>query len=255
MIIAFTPLTFEFYCTDVAFLLISLMLTMVKRGNILFPEFYYDSLITQLSSATPEKSALSCRLLALNTGYCREQFVTPKIFHFLSQYKILDSQAIILPLRKSLDDGIYAAFIKYGRKIDNLRLIYSLICSLMVTDESNVDAAKVILLLLKIQKHALESGQIPAHSNPIHATIASCLTLFCWIHRGENMLNYVKKILEKRSAEAPHLLPPLKLAYRYASHHVRWNHKPLFFDGWELRYALWKIFVTKNDVLPMPHRG
>lgn len=260
LIMIFIPLTFgtdmsSENLSNVGHLTQNLMATFVETANILFPTFIYEFLLDQVESLHLDKSSLACKLLAQSTGCNVGQFTTPILFHFFTEYKMLNATPVCIPLKRRFLATIYAALLRHGKRVENLRTIYSLICALIVTDSSTVDAAMTIILLMKIQNYINENGMAPVYSNQIHALIASCMTLFCWVHRGENLLNYVKIVLDKRSTEAPHLLPPIKLSYKYASHHVRWNHKPLFFDGWELRYALWKTFVTKNDVLPAPKRG
>ncbi|XP_026470424.1 uncharacterized protein LOC113374663 [Ctenocephalides felis] len=110
--------------------------------------------------------------------------------------------------------------------------------------------------LLKIVRH---HGQYQAEANLLpesklvemswrHATVVGVISLVCWTHHAVTLYKYVESIISRRGRQAPHLNPPLKLKYAVASHHVLWQKPDLYFEAWELRYALWKHFRCKSMV-------
>lgn len=80
----------------------------------------------------------------------------------------------------------------------------------------------------------------------LHAIVISVLSYICWVHGATDFHRYVSKIIMERAQWAPHLNPPLKSEYEFATHHVLWDKSELFFNNWELRYRLWKRFRLKN---------
>lgn len=113
-------------------------------------------------------------------------------------------------------------------------------------------AAAGACLSMALQDAALMNGSMSMeHSNRIHATVISLMSLICYIHKACVFYDYVEKILDKRSDFAPHLNPPLQIQYRYARHHLLWNEPHMFFEPWETRYGLWRCFRTTKDVVVM----
>ncbi|XP_053686878.1 uncharacterized protein LOC128736420 [Sabethes cyaneus] len=269
LIITMLPLTFDTALTNETMLEFGTTVefaaaTLVLSGSPLTEEVYIvEYLVYYIRSELPTKSVLASRIFTklLDRGNNFLQFSTPRIFHENTYYDI--DINVYNPARKHiyearrvlLERAFETAFELHSNRRMNLEVFYNVLCMLLVEIPCGFTACTIVCLLLKIQRSMLEpddNKDNKQHTNYIHATIISIMTLINWIHRGPSLTAYVNGILNHRFDHAPHLNPPLKETYRYARHHITWNEPILFFDALELRYGLWKCFRINEPKIVAP---
>ncbi|CAG9782145.1 unnamed protein product [Diatraea saccharalis] len=145
--------------------------------------------------------------------------------------------------REQLHENILIAIKHHCRNSINLKSIFSLICCIALEVPCNLSAAMVACIAMSIQDFALNGENLTVNSRYwMHAIVISVMSLICWVHKAPVLYRYVNEIIARRAKEAPQLNPPLLQTYNVGNHHVTWNKPNLFFEDWELRYALWKHF-------------
>lgn len=139
----------------------------------------------------------------------------------------------------------------HNTNIIYMKILYSIICTIVLEVPCGLTAAAAACILMEIQDKALNTENIPPSSRYwLHALVVSVMSLICWVHKAPLLYTYVNKIISRRAQEAPQLNPPIMNFYKVSRHHVTWNKPTLFFEDWELRYALWKHF-QENRVLSL----
>lgn len=145
--------------------------------------------------------------------------------------------------REKLNNNLLKAIKRHGTNIVNLKTIYTIVCCMVLEVPCGLTAAAAACIVMAIQDQALNGENIPAPCRYwLHAVVVSIMSLICWVHKGPVLYTYVNHIVARRAKEAPQLNPPLMYFYKIGRHHVTWNKPTLFFEDWELRYALWKHF-------------
>lgn len=131
----------------------------------------------------------------------------------------------------------------HSMNIVNLKVIYTILCSIILEVPCGLTAAAAACMLMSIQDMALNAEKISTSSRYwMHAIVVSVMSLICWVHKAPVLYSYVNKIMYRRATEAPQLNPPIMHYYKIGRHNITWNKPTLFFEDWELRYALWKHF-------------
>lgn len=136
---------------------------------------------------------------------------------------------------------------KHCHNIVNLKALYYVICILILEVPCGLSAAMATYIAMTIQAYALSSRSVTATSRYwMHSLVISIMSLICWVHKAPVLYNYVNQIIFRRGRDAPHLNPPLMPVYNTRFYRPTWNKPSLFFEDWELRYALWKHFQGRS---------
>lgn len=191
-----------------------------KSKSFKIPLFVFEYLLEAIASNDANKSFLACKILSrlLDTNQNYNEFMCPKIFHFYTTYNIEISQMthtewqLFLEYHSKFEDSITYAIKRHGLEKNNLNVIYTTLCEVIVSTPTGKNAGLVVCLLMNIQKLGIDLNVEQKFSNHIHAVVISLMTLFTWVHRGQSLLKYVDSIRTKRLVEAPHLMPPLKVS-------------------------------------------
>ncbi|RVE51038.1 hypothetical protein evm_004329 [Chilo suppressalis] len=180
--------------------------------------------------------------------------VVPTLYYDFQQVQLkigkYDSgdKLFLLQHRDDLHENILKAIKNHCCNSVNLKSVFSLICCITLEVPCDLSAAMIACMAMAIQDFALNGENLTANSRYwMHAIVISVMSLICWVHKAPVLYRYVNQIIERRAKEAPQLNPPLMHAYKLGHHHVTWNKPTLFFEDWELRYALWKHF---QDIRP-----
>lgn len=265
------PLTFDTKLTDEDMLEFGTTVEYAAATLTLGPTptseetYMLEYLMHYIRSESHSKSMLACRIFAklLDRGSNFREFSTPKIFHEDTYYDIDINQyssarrQIFENQRREFESSVTTAIDLHGSRRINLEIVYNVLCMVLVEVPSGFTACSTTCLLLGVQRRLLDATDEnldPRHTNRIHATIISVMTLINWIHRGPSLTEYINTILNLRFDHAPHLNPPLKEIYHYADHHITWNEQILFFDALELRYGLWKCFRIHEPKTATPKK-
>lgn len=220
----------------------------------------FELLLDAMSDSCEIKSFMATRFLTLLTDHYGnfEHFSSPIIFYEFTNYEIKvavkdDTEALALldTYQEQLESSIFQVIRMHCDKRDNLRSVYSLMCTLIVSVPCGFTITYVTSILLKIQGHlkteAQELNQIQV--NHLHALIASLMTLICWTTRASSLTKYVHKVINLRYDRAAHLNPPLVDSYQFNERQRHFIKPELIFDPWELRYCFWKYFRLNEDLL------
>lgn len=149
-----------------------------------------------------------------------------------------------------MHDNLLKAVKSHCTNIVNLKIIYSIICCLVLEVPCGLTAAAAACMVMAIQDLALNGENIPAPCRYwLHAVVVSVMSLICWVHKAPVLYTYVNHIISRRAKEAPQLNPPIMYYYNIGRHHVTWNKPTLFFEDWELRFALWKHFQESQVII------
>lgn len=219
-----------------------------------------ELLLDTMSDACEIKSFMATRFLTLLIDQLGnfEHFSSPIIFYEFTNYEIKvvaeddkEALAIFDNYQEQLDSSIFQIIRLHCDKRDNLRSVYSLMCTLIVSVPCGFTITFVTSILLKIQgflkSEAQEFNQIQV--NHLHALIASLMTLICWTTRASSLTKYVHKVINLRYDRAAHLNPPLVDSYQFSERQRHFIKQDLLFDPWELRYCFWKYFRLNEDLL------
>lgn len=227
-----------------------------KLGSLSqIPSFLMEFLTEFITSPEPSKSILACKIVArlFDSEGNYNEFLTPRIFYCHMSYDIKPSLAndellFILKHQKSLYKSLFFTFKHHIDHKINSNVIYTTICTIIAKKLPGTEAATVVCLIMDIQKFAIESKIPQRTKNYVHGLVLSLMSLHCWIYRAKPLLNYIDEVTSKRFAEGQHLLPSSSgVRVPESSHKSNQSHqKSLYFDNIELRYALWKCFVTKD---------
>lgn len=206
------------------------------------------------------KSFLATRFLTLLIDHYGnfDHFSSPIIFYEFTNYKIhvaaeddKESIAMFDTYQELFEDAIFRMIRLHCEKRDNLRSIYSLMCTIIVSVPCGFTITFITSILLRIQgflkSEVQELNQIQV--NHLHAVIASIMTLICWVTRASSLTKYVHKVVNLRYDHAAHLNPPLTESYQYIERQRHFIKPELAFDSWELRYCFWKYFRLNEDLL------
>ena len=151
--------------------------------------------------------------------------------------------------REKLNLYLMNAIKMHGSIIVNLNTIYTIVCCVVLEVPCGLTAAAAAFLVMSIQDQALNGANITAPRRYwMHAFVVSVMSLICCVHKAPVLYTYVQHIVSRRAMEAPQLNPPMMFYYKIARHHITWNKPTLFFEDWELRYALWKHFKEPQVV-------
>ncbi|VEN47996.1 unnamed protein product [Callosobruchus maculatus] len=135
----------------------------------------------------------------------------------------------------------------YARDRRALEECHKQIALTMIQVPTGYTASCYIAVAMALQDYGFQITQENfVRSHHMHAFVISILTFVCHIFAAPVLYDYVHSVLERRAAYAPHLNPPLRPCYIYASHHILWRSPDLFFEDWDVRFGLWKCFKTRK---------
>ncbi|XP_075991405.1 uncharacterized protein LOC142986694 [Anticarsia gemmatalis] len=224
----------------------------VEEYNDSFGEGLIEHVLCNLvGSPNITYSLVGCKLFKrfVDRQKNRHYLNIPTIFYEFSQVQLkvgectAGDKGFIRRHREYIHNNIMKAIKFHGTNIVNLRNVYSIICSIVLEVPCGLTAAAAACMLMAIQDMALNAEKIPPCTRYwMHAVVVSVMSLICWVHKAPVLYTYVNQIISRRATEAPQLNPPLMYYYKIGRHHVTWNKPTLFFEDWELRYALWKHF-------------
>ncbi|KAJ8737024.1 hypothetical protein PYW07_000295 [Mythimna separata] len=208
-------------------------------------------IVTLVGSTKATNSLLGCRLLLkfLDRQDNAQYLLVPTLFYEFSQIRLKigeydpNDKSFIRQHREKLNLNLLQAVKLHGTNIVNLKTVYSIVCCMVLEVPCGLTAAAAACTAMAVQDLALHEQGIPAPCRYwMHALVVSVMSLICWVHKAPVLYTYVNHIVSRRAKEAPHLNPPMMYFYKIGRHHVTWNKPTLFFEDWELRYALWKHF-------------
>ncbi|XP_022832251.1 uncharacterized protein LOC111360535 [Spodoptera litura] len=208
-------------------------------------------LVNLVGSSNATNSLVGCRLMLkfLDRQHNSQYLVIPTLFYEFSQVRLkvgdydIKDKLFIRYHREKLNNNLLKAIKRHGTNIVNLKTIYTIVCCMVLEVPCGLTAAAAACIVMAIQDQALNGENIPAPCRYwLHAVVVSIMSLICWVHKAPVLYTYVNHIVARRAKEAPQLNPPLMYFYKIGRHHVTWNKPTLFFEDWELRYALWKHF-------------
>lgn len=239
----------------------------MNKGHLSdIPSFLLEYLVESVASSQPGKSYFACKVLArlFDDKKNYNEFLFPKIFYSYMSYNISPSVSmdekellLILTYQKPIYHALLLSVKQHNASKKNLNAIYTTICTIIVKVLSGTEAATVVCLLMDMQNFFIESKVMQKVKNYGHGLVLSLMSLYCWIYRGKPLLSYVDTLISKRFTEAQHLLPPSSAVQgsdQMSLKSYQSNKKDLFFDNLELRYALWKCFVTKENIIEVSSR-
>lgn len=149
--------------------------------------------------------------------------------------------------RENIQECFMTACRKHCHSIVNLKALYCVTCILLLEVPCGLSAAMATYIAMTIQAYALSNHSVSTTSRYwMHCLVICIMSLICWVHKAPVLYNYVNQIIFRRGRDAPHLNPPLLPIYYMRTHHHTWNKACLFFEDWELRYALWKHFQGRT---------
>uniref|UniRef100_A0A2A4JBW2 Uncharacterized protein n=1 Tax=Heliothis virescens TaxID=7102 RepID=A0A2A4JBW2_HELVI len=213
-------------------------------------------LVNLVGSSNATNSLVGCRLLLkfIDREKNSQYLIVPTLFYEFSQVKVrtgefnLKDKVFMRHHREKLTTYLLKAVMNHGTNIVNLKTIYTIVCCMVLEVPCGLTAAAAACIVMTIQDHALNGENIPAPCRYwLHAVVVSVMSLICWVHKAPVLYTYVNHIVARRAREAPQLNPPLMYFYKIGRHHVTWNKPTLFFEDWELRYALWKHFQNTQQ--------
>lgn len=154
--------------------------------------------------------------------------------------------------RDQLHEYIMKAVTQHCSSTVNIKAVFSLVCCIVLEVPCGLTAATAACMVMTIQDFAINGENLtPTSRYWMHAIVVSVMSLIAWTHKAPILYRYVNQIVSRRAKEAPQLNPPLMHNYNISHHHVTWNKPTLFFEDWELRYALWKHFQEARVSLPL----
>ncbi|XP_059055304.1 uncharacterized protein LOC131849284 [Achroia grisella] len=217
-----------------------------------FREGLVDHVLSNLvSSPNSIYSLVGCRLLErfLDRQNNSCYLIVPTIYYEFSQVRLKigeydnGDKAFIRQYREKFHEHFLKAIKLHCISIVNLKAIFAVICCLVLEVPCGLTAATASCMVMAIQDYALNGENLSATCRYwMHAIVVSIMSMVCWVHKAPVLYRYVNQIISRRAKEAPQLNPPLMLFYKIDHHHITWNKPTLFFEDWELRYALWKHF-------------
>ncbi|XP_028170830.1 uncharacterized protein LOC114360344 [Ostrinia furnacalis] len=217
-----------------------------------FKEGLIEHVLTNLvGSSYALYSLVGCRLLQrfLDRQHNDAYLSVPTLYYEFTQVKLKigkcdnPDKIFIRQHREKLHEYILKAVKEHCNNAVNLKAVFSVICCIVLEVPCGLTAAAAACMVMTVQDFAINGENLLATSRYwMHAIVISVMSLICWVHKAPVLYRYVGQIIARRAKEAPQLNPPLSQTYNIGHHHVTWNKPTLFFEDWELRYALWKHF-------------
>ncbi|XP_028166853.1 protein EFR3 homolog cmp44E isoform X2 [Ostrinia furnacalis] len=185
-----------------------------------FPAAFLEALLRVCHASEPAARAILQRILhtLLDRHGNSPALITPQLEYAelgLSVEKCSRQDLIFISkhgyaIFSSLYDGLQLE----SNTLENIEAIYTTLALLIIELACEETVCDILQLVLAIQQSALSNPVLGvAQQCQLHALVASLLALLPHVMRLQRLGDYVHKIIESRSSEAPQLLPPLRSEY------------------------------------------